>query len=177
VLNVDEISTGKLAPLFFACLRAHHAASKRKNGSSMALRLAFQGSGDFNKAVIAALATLGGRHGPIAQTEHFLLEDDPSALVNGMLDAGLKVPGWGSSFPLPDNDWAETERLLRIVNPTLMAKVDAVTASLGDKHLLPNPSCFTACTAICLGIPPEIAPFIFIAGRIAGWAEILSTAG
>lgn len=155
-----------------AVLEAHDKSARRPNGSTEVLQIAFAGSGDYLKALTGALSTLGGQHGPIVATYRLLACDDPAAAAGRILDAGGKVPGWGASFPLPDPDWTEAEAAIREASPALAAKIDAVTERLGHK-VLPNPSTWTAAAAILTGIPAELAPWIFVNGRLWAWTQIL----
>lgn len=154
-----------------ACLLAHAESALRGNASHHALILAAKGSGDYFKAISAALMTLGERHGPLRQT-YALLATEPD--IQAILDAGLKVPGWGSSFVKgPDPIWAETEEAVKKANPVIFERIERITATLHNagKDIYPNPSCWTAAVAMTLGIPREICGYLFILGRLEAWTR------
>ena len=147
----------------------------RHNVSHEALILATVGSGSYVQAITAALMTLGGTHAPLVDTCRLLERAHPEELVLVILQQGLRVPGWGNGFVKggPDPIWAEMDQVLREAAPERMAAVDAVTAALHDagKKIYPNPSCYTAVTALLLELPPEASPFLFVYARLPKWTE------
>jgi citrate synthase len=55
--------------------------------------------------------------------------------------------------------------------------MDAISAELWHVKglvLLPNPSAFTATTAIAVGIPARAAAWLFISGRLDAWAKLIT---
>lgn len=175
----------ELAPhekaLLRAVLDAHYHSTFRDNLSTVAVKLSACGSGDYTKALAAALSTLGGVHAPLVQTHQFLSCEDPPMAARRLLDAGLKVPGWGSSFVKGEKDekWLPVEKLLAEHWWPLYEKIDMVTAVLrmSGKDLHPNPSAYTAATAIILGMKADLAPYLFVAGRLQGWSEVFAFPG
>lgn len=157
---------------------AHRASVFRDNPSTLALKLAAAGSGDYCKSLTAALSTLGEVHGPIEQTVIFLSHAQPQEVAKAELLAGRKVPGWGSSFSKGKKDplWDRVDWQLQDKFNELYAKLEAVTETLHavGKVVYPNPSAYTAATAIALRLPAKIAPWIFVRGRLDGWSELLS---
>lgn len=164
--------------LLGAVLDAHYKSAFRENLSSTAVKLAAAGSGDYTKAIAAALSTLGGVHAPLVQTYQFLADDDLGYSVNAALEQGLKVPGWGNSFHKgePDPLWQDVDRLLRTHWPSLAARMDHVTGTLlaAGKNLQPNPSAYTALSAAALGMSAHVAPYLFVMGRLQGWSELFA---
>jgi citrate synthase len=164
--------------LLRACLAAHRASAERPNISSETLRRAFAGSGSYTSALAAALSTLGGLHAPLAATVSFLAAAEPWKQVKGALEAGQRIPGWGSSFAKGGKDplWLEVDGILAAEFPELTAKIEAVTMALhqAGKRIYPNPSCYTAATALALGMHPALAPWIFVAGRLDAWTGIIA---
>jgi citrate synthase len=162
--------------LLEAVLQAHRCSAHRENASSVVLRQVFSLTLDFGKALTAALATLGGVHAPLLQTFHFLSDskEDVEARAKEMITHGLLVPGWGNSFYRGRRDplWVEVDDLLHAQCPELGAKLDAVTALLQHKQVYPNPSAYTVCCAMTLGLPAHQAICLFIEGRLPGWEEI-----
>jgi citrate synthase len=152
---------------------AHHRSCFRDNPSSVAVMLSAHASGDLAKAISCAIATMGARHAPVEATVQFLSLENPELEVASILKRGRKVPGWGGTFQkdLPDPLWAKVNEL---IPEPLQDKLAAVTAMLHQygKLIWPNPSAYTACVAIVLGMPPKLAPYLFIHGRLTGWAQI-----
>lgn len=167
-LTPDELE------LWEALREAHYRSCFRGNPSTVALQCAAEGSGDFCRAVAAALMTLGGVHGPVEEVYGILVEGE--AAVERYLGAGRKLPGWGGSFMVNGRDeiWGKVERLLRERFEDEWAVVEAITLALRKRGIKagPNPSAFTALTAIVLGMPPRLAPYLLVAARLDGWAEI-----
>lgn len=155
---------------------AHHLSCFRDNASSMAVAISADGSGDLTKAIVAGLSTLGDKHAPLEDTVMFLSQENPALQVAEMLNWGMKIPGWGGTFQdgAIDPIWIETDRLIERHQSALHLKLQAVTAILKGhgKLLAPNPSAYTACVAIALGMPRKLSPYLFIYGRLTGWAEI-----
>lgn len=159
-------------------MAAHADAAKRQNISTEVMRAAYIGSGDINKAVAAAICTLGGMHAPIIQAyEHLKCENGRSVYIGD----GNKVAGWGSSFikGRPDETWHFVSKSINKLNPGLAWLIDQDTKLLHDlgKHIYPNAACYTAATAITIGMPKEISPVLVHYGRVLAWAEILYREG
>lgn len=164
--------------LVAALADAHYKSAFRANPSSIAVQCAASGSGDLCHSVAAGLSTLGIRHGPVAQTCAFLRSRRSAGeLVDEFLANGLKIPGWGSSFAkagAADPFWEPVEEALRTRFSDKVARLDEVTEALYARDLIlsPNPSAYTAMTAIILGMPDVIAPLLLIYGRLEAWTEI-----
>lgn len=161
------------APLVRAVLDAHATAARdNQNVSRVACEIAKAGSGDLVKGVIAALATLGQAHGPIAQAREVIFRGDPAAL----LDDGERVPGWGNSFfrDRVDPAWHRVEQLIRADHPAEATDLDEITSLLHKrgKRIWPNAAAFTAVAAEVSGMPPGTEAALFIAGRLPVWAGL-----
>lgn len=165
--------------LLQACVVAHASSATRDNISAVALRLAAAGSGDYARALAAALVSIGGPHAPIVQAYDLIAEPEPEVTAASMLDAGRRVPGWGSSFAKgkPDPIWTPVDAALRVVSPYIGVKLDKVTEVMKAKNVYPNPSVYTAATAMALRMRKELSPWIFIAGRLNAWTTILVKEG
>jgi citrate synthase len=153
---------------------AHAQSAYRENCSTQALQVAACGSRNLAQSLIAALSTLGERHAPLGKTYEFLSHGHPEDLVSDMIERGQKVPGWGNSFHQgPDPIWEPVSIILQRYFGVLHTKILAVTQTLHGlgKPLQPNPSTFTAATALILGIPKEAACYLFIAGRLTPWCH------
>lgn len=144
----------------------------------------FIGSGSYAAAIASAVLTTGGMHAPIAQTigvirtamQHISNHEDEK-LVLGYTEHGARIPGWGNSFikGAEDDLWLEFQDVLKDAFPEIYKVIRRLTSALhyAGKDIYPNPSAFTAATAIALGIPTVIAPFIFFQGRLAAWTQIV----
>lgn len=164
--------------LLGALMQAHAISARRNNLSTHAAIGAAIGSGDYYAAVAAPLMTLGGLHGPIPQAMAVLASSiDAAEIVAEALGQSKKVPGWGTSFvkAAPDPDWEEVRgRLAQGKRPEL-ERMEQVTAALhrAGKLVFPNPAGFTAAVAMVLGMPARIAPYLFLAGRLEVWSELI----
>lgn len=166
----------KEVELLSRLFQAHEASVFRPNVSSEMVCAAAVGSGDYTKALAAALMTIGGLHGPITQTYSLLEDSSPDYLTVKILDAGQKVPGWGNSFAKAQIDplWVGVDEWLRLNALPLWEKIDLVTRTLNNagKLIYPNPGCYTAAAALALGIPSPVAPWLFVQGRLGGWTRL-----
>lgn len=158
-----------------ALLEAHHASALRGNCSHHAVVLASVGSGDYFKAIAAGLLTLGGLHAPLVQTYEFLerFTDDEDVVL--MLSQRRRIPGWGNGFVKDGADplWAVVDERLHLESPLWMTKIDRITGILHEygKNIYPNPSCYTAATALHLDIPSYAVGELLIRGRLKAWTE------
>lgn len=158
-----------------AVFAGHREATARDNLSTSVLAAAFDANGrNYIQAVIAALGTVGGKHGPIRQA-HDLFLIGPSA-VDAFLSAGMMVPGWGSSFAKgkPDPIWAESHKLLGDIphdEPSLFVVMNKITKTLHErgKMVYPNAAAYTACLSILMGLPSALSPSLFIEARAEAW--------
>jgi len=164
--------------LLSAVLGAHARSVERENASSCAFLHAGFGSGKFHCGVAAAILATGGVHAPLQHTCAVLeMEIEPmEAYIVDTVANGGRVPGWGNSFHknMPDPVWEEVEQLLRNQGRPVFGKIEAGTNCLRrlGKKVFPNPSAYTAAAALALGIPAHMASYLFIAGRLDGWAHL-----
>jgi citrate synthase len=174
--------------LLTAVFRAHEVSVFRNNISSQTAVNAFAGSGDYIKAIAAAMMTLGVVHAPIAETIDVLetigrLEeivgatDSADGIVDRHLRNGMLVPGWGNSFikGRKDDLWLGVDAILAKHFPKIYGRIEAATQVLhrAGKMVFPNPSAYTAATAIALQVPSPIAPYLFLAPRLNGWSKLI----
>ena len=171
----DGVMVATQADLLAALRTAHEASALRGNPSHEALKLATLGSGSYVQAITAALMTLGGAHAPLVETCRLLEAEDPCQEVHNALMAGQKVPGWGSGFVKGGIDplWREVDTLLHTLYPARMGTIDQMTDILhaAGKLVYPNPSCYTACVAVIMGLAPEASPYLFVSMRLPKWTE------
>lgn len=162
--------------LLDAVFEAHEKSALRDNVSSVIFLNAFVGSGSFSNAVSASLSSLGGLHAPLEKSYALLEHPDVRGRVDQLLSTGEKIPGWGNSFirGRKDDLWEDVEEVLEKKYPARLAKIEAITQHLHarNKALFPNPSTYTAITAIILGIPAHLSPWVFVAGRLNGWLDL-----
>lgn len=170
----DELLSDQELELLHAVLRAHDLSAKRNNISSHVLANVAMGSGNYCNALAVAVLSIGGNHAPLGDTIKFLQSLDLwPTLMEPPWGCGL-IPGWGNSFVKGEKDpiWLEVDSLLLADWPDLHQRLETVTERLKPKNIFPNPSAYTAATAIALGIPPAAAPWLFIAGRMDAWSEL-----
>lgn len=175
--SVEPVFAPAENALLTALWDAHQAVAMRGNASGTAFTMAYQGSGDYTKALAGALATLGGKHAPIRFTMGIL--QSPSCVIDvaSATSHGIKVGGWGNSLVKgrDDPDFLRVRDHLENINPKLVERIDAITGALHarGKHIYPNPSCWTAAVAITVGLPAELSPYLFIAARLPVWSRAL----
>ena len=158
--------------LLQALLQAHSDSALRGNISHKALQLAAAGSHNYIQSICAAMLTLGGTHAPLLATYDLLVDPRPDAAAEILLMEGKRVPGWGNAFvkDRPDPLWIPVEALLSdATRATIMSVTDALHGH--GKHIFPNPSCYTAACAIEMNMPREIAPYLFVSGRLGAWTQ------
>ena len=164
------------ARLLESLMDAHFQSCFRENASSVAVAVTANSSEDLCKAIIAAICTMGAKHAPLEETVRFLSLVSPADHAALLLKRGEKVPGWGGTFQdgAIDPLWVEVEHLLKQYVPMMYFKLQSVTAILKGhgKLLHPNPSAYTACVALALGMPAKLTPYLFIQGRLNGWVEL-----
>lgn len=161
--------------LLEAVLEAHNLSVFRENVSTLTLVNVALASGDYSKAIAAAILSIGGKHAPLIETCRFLADPYPALQVVPILERNQKVPGWGNSFHKnePDPLWQDVAKLIELW-PDMHAKLLLVTAALKQfgKPVLPNASAYTAAAAIIMKMPAEITPYLFIWGRLDGWTRL-----
>jgi len=158
--------------------KAHAAVALRGNPSHQALVLSAMGTGDYFKAIASAILMLGGLHGPLMQTYDLLALDCPLDEVARRLNSGIRIPGWGNGFYKQgiEPEFQPVAIELARVNPEICAKIDVITDYIhgyddGRLKIYPNPSCFTAATAITVGLPRETVGVLALQGRLMIWTE------
>lgn len=174
--SVDPVFAPAENALLTALWDAHQAVAMRGNASGTAFTMAYQGSGDYTKALAGALATLGEKHGPIVRTARWLTQlllSNTSMPVAPWVTG--TVNGWGNSLikGRNDPDFLRVRDHLENINPGLVERIDSITGALHarGKHIYPNPSCWTAAVAITVGLPAELSPYLFIAARLPVWSR------
>ncbi len=169
----DEPLSDNEIRLIEALDKGHREAALRQNISSVVLQAAYAGSGDFLKSVVAAISTLGGTHAPIIQAYEVLKRENGRSIYIG---DGYKVAGWGNSFVkgMPDKTWDKTSDLLNLW-PDIAYRIEEDTKLLHglSKNIYPNAACYTAATAIIIGLPKDLSPWLVIQARLPEWAKLI----
>lgn len=164
--------------LLLMLFEGHRKATFRQNVSTAAVQCAAAGSGDLTKAVIAGLSTLGDRHAPIAQTMNLFRETDD--IFEGLVESGVKVPGWGNAFvkDQPDQIWSQIHDFIAKEFNSVGERISRRTEILHahGKNIFPNAACYSAVTAMIVGIPPDAAIWLVIAGRLDHWTKLFMEA-
>ena len=175
----DTALTDKEKRLLTELHRGHQEATERQNISSQILQAAYIGSGDYLKAVCSAICSLGGTHAPIIQAYEFLKGFSPNGSVDYryLVRNGRKLPGWGNSFVKgkPDPCWRIINDYLGHEFPDMEFKIGYVTSLLHElgKNIYPNAACFTAATAIIIGLPKELSPWLVLRARLGSWTQLI----
>jgi len=169
----NEPLDDKEQKLIETLFEGHNQAARRQNISSEVLKAAFMGSGDFNKSVVAAISTLGGTHAPIMQA-YDVLSYAHGCHWDDYTSTGRKVPGWGNSFikGRPDPTWDSTAVALEDLSPDMAWKINHITEYI-PKPVYPNAACYTAATAMLIGLPKYLSPWLVIQARLETWAELI----
>lgn len=156
-------------------LEAHRQIAYRPSASTEALRLAAGGSGDFGQALMAALCTLGGRHGPITEARRVIF--GPPSVVRDAIRQGVRVTGWGSSFVKGERDEA-FDALCGTLPLAELDRLGRITYDLwkAGKRVFPNAAAYTAVVANLLGLPMGTEVSLFIQGRMPTWIKIFDEA-
>lgn len=159
--------------LIRAVFEAHQKSAFRDNMSTSMCITAALGSGRYANGIAGAILTLGAIHGPIEQCMEYL----ESEMRSRTPTLPPLVPGWGNSFikGAPDEDWKEVDGIVKEMYPRLYEIIEDTTDTLhaNGKAIYPNPGCYTAAACIILGIPKEIASYLFIAARLDCWTSLI----
>lgn len=166
----DEPFTDDELALIRAVFEAHQKSTFRDNVSSQFAVAGALSSGRYTNGLVAALSSLGGVHAPVAECMDFLESE-------GVINPHKKVPGWGNSFIKgePDEDWQEVDTIISEMNPLLYQKIVDTTDYFKAirKNIYPNPGCYTAAANLILGIPREIAAYLFVSARLDSWTNLI----
>jgi citrate synthase len=156
------------------CLMAHGQCTHRDNISTVILRNAAEGSMNYEKSIAAAVLSIGGVHAPLPQTMEIL--SMPLPHIVSMIENGMFLPGWGSSFEKSGIDpiWQPVHEHIDRYFHDRYVKIGDITDLLHarDKMIYPNAACLTAATALILEIPAAISPWLFVHGRLVEWTRI-----
>lgn len=161
--------------LVSALFAAHReAAIANDNASKLCVQQAYGGSGRFENAIIAGMATIGALHAPLAAARE-LWESEAS--WQRMLDCGERVPGFGNSFwPAGDPAFDQVESCLAAAYPHEYSVYEALCARIGAAiGLMPNAAMYTAIVASICEVPRGLECTLFALARIPAWAELCAS--
>ena len=151
------------------------AAERNESASSNLFKMSCFGSGDFDKAVIAAIAMTGNLHAPIKDTRRILFHTSKQNILD-MIDHGEKIPGFGNSFYKDgvDPSFIELNRYIRDRYFTIYKIVPWTQEMLrlSGKILYPNAALYTAIVAEIIGFKNGAESFLFIYSRLPIWAKM-----
>ena len=154
-------------------LGLHQELALRPNASTQTVQGMAQLGKSFMDSVAVGVQTLGGFHAPIVQTAKLWLMSYPDfkADIIRRIDAGEKVPGFGSSF-IKDGPDPVFDKL--DVPEAYMYRLEerrALVSKYLGVDLWPNAAAYTAIYADMLCIKPELAPKLVLQGRMDAWAH------
>lgn len=153
--------------LVSALFAAHReAAIVNDNASKVAVQQAWGGSGRFENAMIAGLATIGALHAPLTAARD---------LWEGGDIPRDRIPGFGNSFYQHDPAFNRVSLALQRKHQPALARLDMlsrqVQTGLG-KTLWPNAALYTAIVASICEVPRGLESALFALARIPAWAEM-----
>lgn len=162
--------------LVSALFAAHReAAIANDNASKIAVQQAWGGSGRFENAMIAGLATIGALHAPLTQARD-LWEHAKGGYIGKFGKDCDRVPGFGNSFHKSgDRAFHPLADLMAVKYPAETGRV-AELASRVSKYagtwLPPNAAMYTAIVASICEVPRGLESALFALARIPAWAEM-----
>jgi hypothetical protein len=156
--------------LVSALFAAHReAAIVNDNASKVAVQQAWGGSGRFENAMIAGLATIGALHAPLVAARDLWLECDP-------LERGSRYPGFGNSFhPEGDPAFRRVSDVLDRLYRDAFNRVEWLEHDISKERgmsLTANAALYTAIVASICEVPRGLESALFALARIPAWAEM-----
>lgn len=156
--------------LVSALFAAHReAAIANDNASKLCVQQAWGGSGRFENAIIAGMATIGALHAPLSQARELWEGGD---IPHG------RIPGFGNSFYPHDPAFNRVALALQRKHQSAIARLDMlsrqVQTGLG-KTLWPNAAMYTAIVASICEVPRGLESALFALARIPAWAELCAS--
>lgn len=169
--------------LVSALFAAHReAAIANDNASKIVVQQAWGGSGRFENAMIAGLATIGALHAPLTQARDLWDSTEDGArfsytdVVPKITLYGKKAPGFGNSFhSRGDPAFNRIVLALQRNSQDAVTRLDDLCAcvrSWTKKELWPNAALYTAIVASICEVPRGLESALFALARIPAWAEM-----
>lgn len=157
--------------LVSALFAAHReAAIANDNASKLCVQQAYGGSGRFENAIIAGMATIGALHAPLAAARVFWEDDDL------WCDPGERYPGLGNSFHKNgDPAFRQVYDVLDRLYVEHARRIDNFEWNCSEErkqNLLANAAMFTAVVASICEVPRGLECTLFALARIPAWAEM-----
>lgn len=166
-----------MTPVLDLLVKAHYQAATTNNNVSSAI-VAQIGAvgGTFERAVAAALLSLGDVHAPVTQARYILFEATDDVEITAQLKVGYKIPGYGNGFYKDSIDPAFEEFFKYIEKnyPEIWKRVLHVGALIFKKKgktIYPNAACATGIAAEILNIPRGTEVQLLLMGRLPAWAN------
>lgn len=175
-LTSDTLPVEARVRLLSAVWKAHRdsALDNADNVSNCLARVVAESSHSGMNAVVAAMLSLGGSHGPIAQAREVLF----GHIAPPVLPEGVVVPGFGNSFYAGsiDPNWTELAGVLRDEYPDVWAPIEHWSELLKEagKPCTPNPASLTAAVAELVGWPHGFEFLLLVMPRMTVWARLAS---
>lgn len=172
--------------LVSALFAAHReAAIANDNASKLCVQQAWGGSGRFENAIIAGMATIGALHAPLSAARELWEDDEFENRIRVMLTNGERVPGFGNSF-FPDIDpafrrvWHEIDDAYSPYQREcgrMFAMMHTIEPGAKDseRRLWPNAAMLTAIVASICEVPRGLESALFALARIPAWAELCAS--
>lgn len=168
-----------------ALFAAHReAATANDNASKLCVQQAWGGSGRFENAIIAGMATIGALHAPLVAARDLWEDHERYKRISGMLTSGERIPGFGNAFhPMGDPAFRPVWDVICEGGHTGRYHTQWRTAfemiqayAYGRNHstndCIPNAALLTAIVASICEVPIGLEPALFALARIPAWAEL-----
>lgn len=161
--------------LVSALFAAHReAAVANDNASKLCVLQAWGGSGRFENAIIAGMATIGALHAPlVAARDLWELRYDLAAQAGAL---HVRIPGLGNSF-YSDGDPA-FNRVCECLErhypgeSARAAQLEGLVEDFFGVNIRINAAMYTAIVASICEVPRGLEPALFALARIPAWAEM-----
>ena len=153
---------------------AHQRAARDNPNLSSQLVVAMaQAGAPFEKAVGAALLSLGTLHAPVTQARRVLrrAQEYPGCIEDAVVGRKL-VPGFGNSFYREDIDPAFLD--LHAALPVWGGWREVLIEGCKRTERWPNAAAYTAIVAEIEGVPEGTELRLVIEARLPVWAELWS---
>lgn len=173
--------------LVSALFAAHReAAIANDNASKLCVQQAWGGSGRFENAIIAGMATIGALHAPLVAARELYENPHRYIRIRAMISKGERVPGFGNAFysmgdPAFSQVWdvicggGHTGRYhaqWRVAFEMIQAYAYGRNCSTNNGSCSPNAALLTAIVASICEVPRGLEPALFALARIPAWAQL-----
>lgn len=162
--------------LVSALFAAHReAAIANDNASKLCVLQAWGGSGRFENAIIAGMATIGALHAPLVAARD-LFESGTALDLRLMCQQKERAPGFGNSFHKGgDPAFKPVARILDEKYTDHYGRLiylhGQMSTAFGE-FITANAAMYTAIVASICEVPRGLEPALFALARIPAWAEM-----